>query len=85
MATRTLKPETQIKKQMEAFIASYGAQEEIDVSLLSNHTRFVLIPPNRFGQGYIRAITSTTVWSADLTKKDPTKTNTPRARAIADL
>jgi len=79
MATRTLKPDTQIRRQIEAFVASSGLRET-DVSLLADRTRVILMPPNRFGQGYIRMITPTMVWEADLSRKDPAKVTTPKSR-----
>jgi hypothetical protein len=74
---KQIKIETQIKNQMEAFITSNGIK---DTDTTIDNNRFFLVAPNRFGPGYIRLITSTTVWSANLNSKDPHKVGTPKSR-----
>ena len=78
---KQVKIETTIKNQMESFISTNGIKN-IDTTIDGN--RFFLVAPNHFGVGYIRLITSTTVWSADLDAKNPGKVRTPKSRAAVN-
>ena len=55
---------------MESFISTNGVK---DADLTIDGSRFFLVAPNRFGQGYIKYISNGEIWSADLKKSDPTK------------
>ena len=66
---RILKPETTIRKQMQSFIDANGISEENKVTGDDGSIVYVM-PPNRFGSGYIRLITTTGEnWAADLGDK----------------
>lgn len=66
---RTLKPATSIKNQMQSFINTHGISSEIK-SVQEDGSTVSIMPPNRFGSGYIRVITPDQQnWAADLGNK----------------
>jgi hypothetical protein len=66
---RTLKPATQIKNQMQSFINKHGISEGIKNTQEGGSTVSIM-PPGRFGPGYIRVITPDQQnWVADLGSK----------------
>ncbi len=57
-----------MKNQMQAYLKEFGINTDTDTTL-STGERVLIVAPNRFGPGYIKVVTTSGVWSADLNKK----------------
>lgn len=77
---RELKPETKVKKIMEAFIQEHGLEERwIEIADEKTEEKFLLVSPKpRWGNpGYIRYIgPDKVIWVAYLNKSNPNKVST---------
>jgi len=56
-----------MKNQMQAYLTQFGIQANTDTTLTTGE-RVLIVAPNRFGPGYIKVVTTSGVWSADLNK-----------------
>jgi len=80
MATRIVKQETIIKNKMQSFVDQNGFEKEISITEEGNF--FYIMPPNRFGSGYIRLNLSTgEKWAANFSEKTPGKVCAPKRQA----
>lgn len=73
---RTIKVETQVKKQMVSYVGTYGKADTKTIT--PDGTKLQIVAPNRFGGGYIlMVLPNGEVWSADFSTRTGSIT-TPR-------
>lgn len=86
MTTRTLKPSTVIKKRIQGYIGQYGLEHTTDVTL-EEGVRLLIVPPNRFGPGYVKLVLPAEGcrWEAEFSRRTTGKLMEPKRHFVPEL